>query len=374
MEISDVRVEPEEFPQPFRHVRQYIGLDEASRSTSHQKIPAIFDSFEATLALAKLGSGELEGFRWEPSCSGNGTKYSFPELMGECGGEIIRLQEGVYLVTRTFKTNMPLSIVTREQRGLHYMFVPRGCLKLLVDGFGSTVITGPAAVIALYPESTIRNCIIMPGAPVEWITVSFREPERIHEFGFPESWKPRQLARWLELPRDSMGYSILVPSPQLVATAREIQTTEMSGPVRSLFLAAKSREFVCHLIGSRTIASDFSSSRDIHQMPNCRSSEIIKFLIEADPSYAWTIQSLADYVGVSPSKLMRDFKEQHGDTIHVFQRGTRLRRARELLATTNKSITDIALSVGYSGINNFSDAFRAVYNCAPSEMRRAVQR
>ena len=50
-------------------------------------------------------------------------------------------------------------------------------------------------------------------------------------------------------------------------------------------------------------------------------------------------------------------------------RKLRLAKARELLSTTDKSISEIAYEVGFSAPAYFTRVFREMYDESPSEMR-----
>jgi AraC family transcriptional regulator, arabinose operon regulatory protein len=65
-----------------------------------------------------------------------------------------------------------------------------------------------------------------------------------------------------------------------------------------------------------------------------------------------------NWVGMPPMK----FLEQH-----------RIRRAKELLSLTDRTVADIAAEVGYGDPLYFSRAFRRVTGAAPTEYRRGIQ-
>ena len=50
----------------------------------------------------------------------------------------------------------------------------------------------------------------------------------------------------------------------------------------------------------------------------------------------------------------------------------RMKKAKELLSTTDRSIRDIALAVGYSNISYFSRQFKRSQGKTPLEFRRSV--
>ena len=82
-----------------------------------------------------------------------------------------------------------------------------------------------------------------------------------------------------------------------------------------------------------------------------------------------TLDELAKTVHFNKSYLIVRFKETWGISPMKYVNYVRIERARELLATTEKSITDIALEVGFSGIHYFSRYFKARVGITPQEYR-----
>lgn len=81
------------------------------------------------------------------------------------------------------------------------------------------------------------------------------------------------------------------------------------------------------------------------------------------------IQQIADRLGVSYSKFRRVFKEYTDHSPAYYQMDLRLQRAKELLATTNRSIKDIAYQLDFSSPDYFSTKFKNKTGMKPSEFR-----
>src|SRR5262249_811967 len=60
-------------------------------------------------------------------------------------------------------------------------------------------------------------------------------------------------------------------------------------------------------------------------------------------------------------------------TPHAFLTRLRLARARHLLATTNRSVTDVCLDVGFSSLGSFSHLFSRTVGVSPSAYRRRLR-
>jgi AraC-like DNA-binding protein len=84
----------------------------------------------------------------------------------------------------------------------------------------------------------------------------------------------------------------------------------------------------------------------------------------------FTVETLADIAGMSRSSFAARFTDAFGQTPMSLLRAARLRRARELLVTTDTPVAQIAHEVGFVGRSNFSRAFRKMYSVDPTRFRR----
>ncbi len=78
---------------------------------------------------------------------------------------------------------------------------------------------------------------------------------------------------------------------------------------------------------------------------------------------------LAKLCHMNESYFCRFFKKNFGRTPLTYLNEYRIEKASSLLKKTNKSITEIALEVGYEDINYFSRTFKKLKNFSPSEYR-----
>jgi AraC family transcriptional regulator len=86
------------------------------------------------------------------------------------------------------------------------------------------------------------------------------------------------------------------------------------------------------------------------------------------------LAELSDEVGLSTYHLCRAFKQTMGAPPHQYQRQRRVERARELLASTDLPVTEIALRVGYQDPSQFARVFRKATNESPTAFRRRRRR
>ena len=84
----------------------------------------------------------------------------------------------------------------------------------------------------------------------------------------------------------------------------------------------------------------------------------------------YTTEELAKRYNISSVSLNKYFGIMFGGSIHKYLQDRRMKEAARLLADTNKSIAEIAQSVGYENQSKFGSVFKRKYGMAPLEYRR----
>lgn len=79
---------------------------------------------------------------------------------------------------------------------------------------------------------------------------------------------------------------------------------------------------------------------------------------------------LAKKMNISESQLYRKIKSLTDKSTAIFIRSIRLQKAKEFLETSDKSISEVAYSVGFNDPSWFSRAFKEEFGCAPSEINK----
>ena len=83
-----------------------------------------------------------------------------------------------------------------------------------------------------------------------------------------------------------------------------------------------------------------------------------------------SLETAAEFVGVSSFYLSKLFKEEKGETFINFISDKRLEKSRLLLEQTELSIKEITAEVGYNDQNYFSRIFKSKYGLSPKEYRK----
>ena len=83
-----------------------------------------------------------------------------------------------------------------------------------------------------------------------------------------------------------------------------------------------------------------------------------------------SLETAADFAGVSSFYLSKLFKEEKGETFINYISDKRLEKSRQLLSETNLSIKEITAEIGYNDQNYFSRIFKSKYGLSPKEYRK----
>jgi AraC-like DNA-binding protein len=82
------------------------------------------------------------------------------------------------------------------------------------------------------------------------------------------------------------------------------------------------------------------------------------------------VRTLARIAHVSEAHFIRTFRATFGETPNRYLQRRRVERAMWLLRTTDRTVTDICMDVGFTSLGTFSRVFRDVVGEPPSEYRR----
>jgi DNA-binding response OmpR family regulator len=98
-------------------------------------------------------------------------------------------------------------------------------------------------------------------------------------------------------------------------------------------------------------------------------SSIIDAITEIIPDFDATVDTLADKLKISRTALSAKCKTYFSLTPNEVIRDVRLRKAVELMKTTDMNIQQISIEIGISDQRYFSRVFKAKYGVTPSEYR-----
>ncbi len=100
-------------------------------------------------------------------------------------------------------------------------------------------------------------------------------------------------------------------------------------------------------------------------------SKVIKFIKENLTSDL-SLEALADYAGFSSVYFHNFFKTSTGRTLHEYVEEQRIKKAVNMLITTDYTLAKIAYECGFSSQSYFSYAFKRKMNKTPREYAKCV--
>jgi len=92
--------------------------------------------------------------------------------------------------------------------------------------------------------------------------------------------------------------------------------------------------------------------------------------IHREPAHAWTVAGLAKLAGISRSVFAARFSQLLGEAPLTYVARWRLQLGARLLETTDDSVLQIALNVGYESEAAFNRAFKREFQLPPARYRR----
>jgi AraC-like DNA-binding protein len=109
----------------------------------------------------------------------------------------------------------------------------------------------------------------------------------------------------------------------------------------------------------------------VNHVPPPRHLLRAKDLVDARYREPLDVRALARAAHLSPAHFSREFRRAFGETPHQYLLTRRLERAAALLRNTDRSVTDICLTVGLRSVGSFTTTFGRVYGVTPTAYRAA---
>ncbi len=95
-----------------------------------------------------------------------------------------------------------------------------------------------------------------------------------------------------------------------------------------------------------------------------------RFIMDNYANPELTLKSVADFVGLNEKYFSTRFTKEEGLTFSNYLTETRIRKARELMETTDLKIYEISQSVGYNSVEHFTRVFKKQCGISPGGYRK----
>ncbi|MGN6792041.1 MAG: cupin domain-containing protein [Streptosporangiaceae bacterium] len=147
------------------------------------------------------------------------------------------------------------------------------------------------------------------------------------------------------------------------------QETQARAPGAAAIFAKLADVFVSAALRSYLAAADSLERLARPAVPDHGIAQTLKML-RARPEARWSVDAMALSAGMSRTSFNTRFRAVLGKAPMAFLTELRLRRAAGYLATTTKSVSEIAHLVGYDNEASLSKAFSRAFGRPPGEYRR----
>ena len=139
-----------------------------------------------------------------------------------------------------------------------------------------------------------------------------------------------------------------------------------SGPMKALYVESRAMELIAHKLAQIFSAGEMA----VLASPKFNLNEIARIQLARD-LLCRDIENppkLIDRVratGMNHCRLNQGFRQEYGATVVGYLKQRRLIEAKRLMEKESMNVTEATLSVGYSSMSAFSNAFFAYFGIRP---------
>jgi AraC-like DNA-binding protein len=149
---------------------------------------------------------------------------------------------------------------------------------------------------------------------------------------------------------------------------QQIVTCPYQSSLKRLFLESKVLELISLSLAQLVASAGGMRRDDVELRPDdiehvLEARDILIGNLEKPPS----LFTLAKQVGTNKTTLNKGFRQIFGTSTFEYLRIQRLERARELLASREMNVSEVAIHVGYSHQTSFTRAFKNYFGIYPTD-------
>ena len=172
-----------------------------------------------------------------------------------------------------------------------------------------------------------------------------------------------------------LGFSSAYPADEL----RRRVLTDSNGRIFKLMenaLQAYTAKEICYIPLIRsllTIAIILTAHRTVSGTTEAGRSRIVSYLcnyVQSNYPRSISLSEICRAQYLNASFISRKFKETVGMTFEQYLQNTRIQNAKSLLASTDLSVEEISVRVGYTDPGSFRKIFKRICGVSPTEFRR----
>ncbi|GJD15177.1 transcriptional regulator [Rivularia sp. IAM M-261] len=289
----------------------------------------------------------------------------YPQELGRGWIQEIELDGGFSLEIYDYqlhKTHMT-EIVLEHEHPLQFCFMFKGDVISNVDyaslKAGETALCGCGMAPKMF-FTTLE--------PLEQYIDIHIEPELFKKiFGIQDDAIPELLKHLFRQPDEDYYVCIKTITTQMQVALQQIWQCPFQGLVKKIYLEAKVLELMAlriqqDMAGEIIQFHEYKPRRTVVEQIY-QAKEILESRLDNPPS----LLELAEEVRLSIYQLKQSFPKVFGKSVFQYSHQYRMERARLLLYEGNMRVADVANSVGYSHLGQFSAAFKRMFGISPRD-------
>lgn len=310
----------------------------------------------------------------QPFLAGQGTRYR-PSLSGAHGyRDVVEISDGFVMVVGDVRHEATNSITADEDPVLKLHYRLSGAGRAALEGHREIEIAERSSTLLMHPRGLRKVEWFLAGQHEQSVTLLCQPGFLQGRMADVLPQLPPLIAEFLEGRGEGIYHESMPLRADMARAASALLACELTGSLRRLYAEGKAFELLTLSLQALVDAGREQDHRDSGlTQKDLQRLALARQILERDFLQPPSIANLGREVGINEAKLMRAFKHLYGRTIFDFAQQLRMERAKKLLETTDLSVTDIALEVGYEYSSNFTTAFKRHFGITPKAARDAAR-
>ncbi|AOW21758.1 helix-turn-helix domain-containing protein [Urechidicola croceus] len=165
---------------------------------------------------------------------------------------------------------------------------------------------------------------------------------------------------------------LIIPiNDELLVILNNLQDAFFKGVTRKLYLKAKVLELLANQIENYN-NFNIKNKQVVNQDNIIKKLYLIRQLIAENLDQNLTLVNLSRELMLNEFEIKTEFKRIFGLSIHEYAINEKMRKAKDLLNTTQLPIYSIAEKIGYKNATHFSAAFKRSFGITPKKFRNLI--
>jgi AraC-like DNA-binding protein len=341
------------------------------RAAAHDWRPNFRYRLEDLFALDFNRSiGPMRPSQTQPYPPGCGVRFAAPPPR-EGYTDVVRVADDLHVLIVNWQAapNSPACCVWEEMLGPSW-----GWLYFRIDGESENdvdssepiVLSSPSVSLSVLPADSAQRWRDNTSMGRRGISIAFRPSAAASRLGEMLADCPAPLRHWVMHGTSTYHTADIPLHPVMTTATRSLFDLSLTGQIRYRFVCSTGEQLMCLALGALARRSGEGVLPMQLSAKDRKAIEAVRAILDANLLNPPGTAQLTRIAGMNRNKLLHGFKHAFGKTISEYVHERRMQRAHELLGSM--TVTDVAASVGYSHVSNFTAAFKRHFGCSPSRL------